>query len=59
VQVGSKQLQLNLRLTFDQTLLNKKIAQLNTASNQQSGGNAFGLIAKISRGVDQAFNKKK
>ena len=27
VQVGSKQLQLNLRLTFDQLLLNKKLAQ--------------------------------
>ncbi len=33
VQVGSKQLLLNLRLTFDQTLLNKKLAQHNTLLN--------------------------
>jgi hypothetical protein len=32
--VGSKQLQLNLRLTFDQLLLSKKIAQQNTQINQ-------------------------
>jgi hypothetical protein len=51
--VGSKQLQLNLRLTFDQLLLSKKIAQQNTQINQQSGASAVNpLLAKLARGVD-------
>jgi hypothetical protein len=58
--VGSKQLQLNLRLTFDQLLLSKKIAQQNTQINQQSGASAVNpLLAKLARGVDQGYNKKK